>query len=304
MTASASTWHRSSKAPVRPDDVVKILKDTGTDVVVNYLRSAPRPRRSGTRQIHAGVAMVNCMPVFSRASQAEAFRRPAVDHRRRHQVAGRRRSRTVYSHALQRPRCALDADAAERRRQLRLRNTRARAARVERSRRRTPSSMLDYDISADNVHVGPSDYVPWLSDHQWAYIRMEGSSFGDVPLNVEPSSRSGTRRTPPASSSTPCGSGSLNNGIAGSFEAPVRTSEVPAEADPRRRARGTSSASSSERGEGETQPRRREASAWRGSLIGGGTLSSPPIDLLARFDPRVDHDSAPRAKLHVVTCVG
>jgi myo-inositol-1-phosphate synthase len=47
------------------------------------------------------------------------------------------------------------------------------------------TSMLDYDIGADNVHVGPSDYVPWLTDRKWAYIRMEGSSFGDVPLNVE-----------------------------------------------------------------------------------------------------------------------
>jgi len=45
--------------------------------------------------------------------------------------------------------------------------------------------MLDYEIGADNVHVGPSDYVPWLTDRKWAYIRMEGSAFGDVPLNVE-----------------------------------------------------------------------------------------------------------------------
>jgi myo-inositol-1-phosphate synthase len=47
------------------------------------------------------------------------------------------------------------------------------------------TSMLDYDIGAENVHVGPSDYVPWLSDRKWAYIRMEGTSFGDVPLNIE-----------------------------------------------------------------------------------------------------------------------
>jgi myo-inositol-1-phosphate synthase len=47
------------------------------------------------------------------------------------------------------------------------------------------TSMLDYDLGAHNVHVGPSDYVPWLTDRKWAYIRMEGSSFGDVPLNLE-----------------------------------------------------------------------------------------------------------------------
>jgi len=44
---------------------------------------------------------------------------------------------------------------------------------------------LDYDIGADNVHIGPSDYVAWLSDRKWAYIRMEGTTFGDVPLNAE-----------------------------------------------------------------------------------------------------------------------
>jgi myo-inositol-1-phosphate synthase len=47
------------------------------------------------------------------------------------------------------------------------------------------SSMLDYDIGAGNIHIGPSDHVPWLTDRKWAYIRMEGSSFGDVPLNIE-----------------------------------------------------------------------------------------------------------------------
>jgi myo-inositol-1-phosphate synthase len=47
------------------------------------------------------------------------------------------------------------------------------------------TAMLDYDLGEQNVHVGPSDYVPWLTDRKWAYIRMEGSSFGDVPLNVE-----------------------------------------------------------------------------------------------------------------------
>ena len=49
--------------------------------------------------------------------------------------------------------------------------------------------MLDYDIDPDNVHVGPSDYVPWLLDRKWCYIRMEGTTFGDVPLNAEMQAR-------------------------------------------------------------------------------------------------------------------
>jgi len=47
------------------------------------------------------------------------------------------------------------------------------------------TSQLDYDLGAENVHIGPSDYVEWLSDRKWAYIRLEGRTFGDVPLNVE-----------------------------------------------------------------------------------------------------------------------
>jgi myo-inositol-1-phosphate synthase len=47
------------------------------------------------------------------------------------------------------------------------------------------TSMLDYDLGAKNIHIGPSDYVEWLDDRKWAYIRMEGRTFGDVPLNVE-----------------------------------------------------------------------------------------------------------------------
>jgi myo-inositol-1-phosphate synthase len=47
------------------------------------------------------------------------------------------------------------------------------------------TSQLDYEIGAENVHIGPSDYVAWLTDRKWAYVRMEGRSFGDVPLNME-----------------------------------------------------------------------------------------------------------------------
>jgi myo-inositol-1-phosphate synthase len=47
------------------------------------------------------------------------------------------------------------------------------------------TSVLDYKMDPDNVHIGPSDYVPWLSDRKWAYIRLEGTTFGNVPLNLE-----------------------------------------------------------------------------------------------------------------------
>ena len=47
------------------------------------------------------------------------------------------------------------------------------------------TSVLDYKMAPENVHIGPSDYVPWLQDRKWAYIRLEGTTFGNVPLNIE-----------------------------------------------------------------------------------------------------------------------
>ena len=84
------------------------------------------------------------------------------------------------------------------------------------------TSMLDYDIGDGNVHVGPSDYVPWLTDRKWAYIRMEGSSFGDVPLNVE--LKLEVWDSPNSAGividAVRLAKLALNNGISGSLEAP------------------------------------------------------------------------------------
>ena len=84
------------------------------------------------------------------------------------------------------------------------------------------TSMLDYDLGAKNVHVGPSDYVPWLTDRKWAYIRLEGSSFGDVPLNVE--LKLEVWDSPNSAGividAVRLAKLALNNGISGSLEAP------------------------------------------------------------------------------------
>jgi len=53
------------------------------------------------------------------------------------------------------------------------------------SKTQSVTSQIEYEMMADDVHIGPSDHVPWLGDRKWAYIRMEGTSFGDVPLNIE-----------------------------------------------------------------------------------------------------------------------
>ena len=85
------------------------------------------------------------------------------------------------------------------------------------------TSQLDYDMGAKNVHIGPCDYVAWLDDRKWAYIRMEGRTFGDVPLNIELQARG--RGTPPTrrvSSSTPCAARklALDRGISGALFGP------------------------------------------------------------------------------------
>ena len=53
------------------------------------------------------------------------------------------------------------------------------------SKTQSVTSQLDYELGDKNVHIGPSDYIPWLDDRKWAYVRLEGRAFGDVPLNLE-----------------------------------------------------------------------------------------------------------------------
>jgi myo-inositol-1-phosphate synthase len=182
------------KAPGETDDVVGILEETGADVVVNYLPvGSEEATKWYTEQIlAAGCAMVNCMPVFI-AREAYWQRRfeqaglPIIGDDIKSQVGA-----TITHRVL----TTLFGDRGvrlDKTMQLNVggnsdfRNMleRGRLESKKESKTNAVTSMLDYDIGADNVHVGPSDYVPWLTDRKWAYIRMEGSAFGDVPLNVE-----------------------------------------------------------------------------------------------------------------------
>jgi myo-inositol-1-phosphate synthase len=183
-----------TKAPGSTADIVNILKDTGTDVVVNYLPvGSEEATKWYTEQIlSAGCAMVNCMPVFiarepywqNRFEQAGV---PIIGDDIKSQVGA-----TIIHRVLTR---------LFRERGVKLENTyqlnfggntdflnmleRERLISKKISKTNSVVSQLDYEISKDSVHIGPSDYVPWLKDRKWAYIRLEGRSFGDVPLNVE-----------------------------------------------------------------------------------------------------------------------
>jgi myo-inositol-1-phosphate synthase len=182
------------KEPGETDDVVGILKETGADVVVNYLPvgSEEATKWYAEQVLAAGCAMVNCMPVFiarepywqRRFEQAGC---PIIGDDIKSQVGATITHRVLTSLFRER------GVHLDRTMQLNVGGNsdflnmleRERLESKKISKTNAVTSMLDYDLGPGNVHVGPSDYVPWLTDRKWAYIRMEGSSFGDVPLNIE-----------------------------------------------------------------------------------------------------------------------
>ncbi len=182
------------KAPGETADVVGILKATKTDVVVNYLPvGSEAATKWYTEQIlDAGCAMVNCMPVFI-AREAYWQRRfeerglPIIGDDIKSQVGATITHRVLASLFRERG-VRLDKTM-----QLNVGGNSDFLNMLERDRLESKkisktnavTSMLDYDMGARNVHVGPSDYVPWLTDRKWAYIRLEGTSFGNAPLNIE-----------------------------------------------------------------------------------------------------------------------
>ncbi len=219
------------KEPGETDDVVGILKETGADVVVNYLPvGSEEATKWYTEQIlAAGVAMVNCMPVFIAREKywQRRFEQAGVP------IIGDDIKSQVGATITHRVLTTLFGDRGvrlDRTMQLNVggnsdfRNMleRDRLESKKESKTNAVTSMLDYDIGADNVHVGPSDYVPWLTDRKWAYIRMEGSAFGDVPLNVE--LKLEVWDSPNSAGividAVRLAKLALNNGVAGALEAP------------------------------------------------------------------------------------
>jgi len=176
------------------DDVVGILRERNVDVVVNYLPvGSEEATKWYTEQIlNAGCAMVNCMPVFIAREDYwnNRFREagvPIIGDDIKSQVGATIthrvlttlfRERGVHLDKTMQLNVGGNSDFLNM-----LERERLESKKI--SKTNAVTSMLDYDLGAKNVHVGPSDYVPWLTDRKWAYIRLEGSSFGDVPLNVE-----------------------------------------------------------------------------------------------------------------------
>jgi myo-inositol-1-phosphate synthase len=183
-----------TKAPGPTEDIVQLLKDTRTDVVVSYLPvgSEMATKWYVEQVLDAGCAFINCIPVFIAREEywQKRFRDcglPIIGDDIKSQVGA-----TITHRMLAR----LFADRGvqiDRTYQLNfggntdflnmLERERLESKKV--SKTNAVTSQIDYDLEPGNVHVGPSDHVPWLEDRKWAHIRMEGTTFGDVPLNVE-----------------------------------------------------------------------------------------------------------------------
>jgi myo-inositol-1-phosphate synthase len=182
------------KAPGATADIVKLLKDTKTDVVVNFLPvgSEMATKWYVEQVIEAGCAFVNGIPVFIASSDywAKRFRDAKLP------VLGDDIKSQVGATILHRALATLFVDRGvriDRTYQLNFGgNTdflnmleRERLESKKISKTNAVTSMIPYELDHDNVHVGPSDHEPWLTDRKWAYIGMAGTTFGDVPLNVE-----------------------------------------------------------------------------------------------------------------------
>jgi len=175
-------------------DVTKILRQSKTDVLVSYLPVGSQKATEwyAERALEAGCAFVNCIPVFI-ASNPEWRRRfeekglPIVGDDIKSQV-GATIVHRVLTNLFRERGVRLDRTyqlnfGGNTDFQNMLERERLESKKI--SKTRAVTSQLDIPLPPEDVHVGPSDHVPWLTDRKWAYIRMEGTSFGGVPLNVE-----------------------------------------------------------------------------------------------------------------------
>jgi myo-inositol-1-phosphate synthase len=182
------------ESPAAPVDVAHVLASSGAEVLVAYLPvgSEEAQKHYAEAALEAGVAFVNAIPVFiaSNPAWAERFRAAGIP------IIGDDIKSQVGSTIVHRVLTRLFEDRGmvlDRTYQLNVggnmdfRNMleRERLESKKISKTQAVTSQLDRPLGVDDIHIGPSDHVPWLEDRKWAYIRMEGRNFGDVPLNLE-----------------------------------------------------------------------------------------------------------------------
>lgn len=182
------------KAEGPTDDMISILKETKTDVIINFLPvgSEMATKWYVEQALDAGCAFVNGIPVFIATSAYWAKRfedagLPVIGDDIKSQLGATITHRVLTNIFKDR---GIHIDRTY---QLNFGGNmdffnmleRERLESKKISKTQAVTSQLPYDIGKENIHVGPSDYVPWLTDRKWCHIRMEGRAFGDVPLNLE-----------------------------------------------------------------------------------------------------------------------
>jgi myo-inositol-1-phosphate synthase len=182
------------ESDAQPVDIVQTLKENKVDVLICYLPVGSEAAAKNYAQcaIDAGVAFVNALPVFIASDPvwADKFAKaglPIVGDDIKSQV-GATITHRIMAKLFQDRGVHLDRTY-----QLNVGGNMDFKNMLERdrleskkiSKTQSVTSQLDYDLGARNVHIGPSDYIPWLDDRKWAYVRLEGRAFGDVPLNLE-----------------------------------------------------------------------------------------------------------------------
>jgi myo-inositol-1-phosphate synthase len=182
------------KAPGETADIVEILQETKTDVVVSYLPvGSEQATKWYVEQIlEAGCGFVNCIPVFiaQESYWAKRFAKaglPVVGDDIKSQVGAtivhRSLARLFQDRGVKLARTSQLNVGGNMDFYNMLERERLESKKV--SKTQAVTSMMDEELPADDVYIGPSDYVPWLTDRKWAHIRLEGQSFGDVPLTIE-----------------------------------------------------------------------------------------------------------------------
>ena len=183
-----------TESDMPPVDIAKVLKETKTDVLINYLPvgSEQAARFYAEEALEAGTAFINCMPVFIATNEdwAQRFTKrgvPIIGDDIKSQL-GATISHRVLSKLFEDRGVIIDHTY-----QLNfggnmdfknmLERERLQSKKI--SKTQSVTSQITGGIDAEDIHIGPSDHVPWLKDRKWAYIRIEGREFGDVPISME-----------------------------------------------------------------------------------------------------------------------
>jgi len=183
-----------TKAPGPTADIVQVLKDTRTDVVVSYLPvgSEQATKWYVEQVLEAGCAFVNCIPVFIAREDYwnKRFKKaglPIVGDDIKSQVGAtivhRALARLFHDRGVKMVRTSQLNVGGNMDFYNMLERERLESKKI--SKTNAVTSIMGHELPPEDVYIGPSDYVPWLTDRKWAHIRLEGQAFGDVPLNLE-----------------------------------------------------------------------------------------------------------------------